>query len=93
LAIKVLRRKKRFQKEYGDLTPTLRMEVDQAIRDLMSNPIPSSRRFHSLGGHKNPKIYTIDVTPNKAYKISLEIEGDCATLRRVATHKEIDRLP
>lgn len=93
MAITTLRRKKRFQKEYDDLTPDLKDCVGDAIRDLMCNPIPIGRRFHSLSGYKNPKIYSIDVTPNRAYKISLEVDGESATLRRVATHKEIDRQP
>jgi hypothetical protein len=93
LAITTLRRKRRFQKEYDDLPPPLKDEVDAALMDLRRNPIPPTRRFHSLGGHKNPKIYTIDATSNKAYKISLELDGECAILRRIATHKEIDRMP
>ncbi|AOJ74669.1 hypothetical protein WJ35_06000 [Burkholderia ubonensis] len=93
MAIKSIRRKARFQKEYDGLTDELRGQVDDALRDLMSDPIPAGRRFHSLNGFKNPKIYTIDVTSNKAYKISVEIDGTCATLRRVATHREIDRAP
>lgn len=36
-------------------------------------------------------MYSVDVTGNHAYKISLSIEGGVAVLRRVATHKRIDR--
>lgn len=88
-----MRRKKRFQKEYDDLTPDMKQEVDDALVDLLSNPIPARRRFHSLEGYRNPKLFTIDVTGNKSHKISLEIDGTVATLRRIATHKEIDRGP
>lgn len=88
-----MRRKKRFQKEYDGLTPDLKAAVDDAIYDLTSDPIPAKRRFHPLNGYSNPKIYSIDVTSNHAYKISVEIDGECATLRRIATHREIDRLP
>ncbi|MFC4705197.1 MULTISPECIES: type II toxin-antitoxin system RelE family toxin [Paraburkholderia] len=83
----------RFRKEYSNLTSALQTAVDEALRDLMKDPIPNGRRFHSLGGYKNPKVYTIDVTSNRAYKVSLELNGAVATLRRVATHKEIDRKP
>jgi len=93
LPIRSTKRKTRFQKDYDALTNALKSEVDAAIVDLYSNPIPPTRRFHSLGGFKNPKLYTIDVTPNKSHKISLEIDGDVAILRRVATHKVIDRMP
>ncbi|VVD74118.1 hypothetical protein PAQ31011_00773 [Pandoraea aquatica] len=71
----------------------MKKEVKDALRDLLVDPIPASRRFHSLKGYRNPKLFTIDVTMNKSHKISIEIEGTCATLRRIATHKEIDRAP
>jgi mRNA-degrading endonuclease RelE of RelBE toxin-antitoxin system len=93
LAIESVQFTARFQKEYKALTNDLRAEVDEALRDLLKNPIPLNRRFHSLSGYRNPKLYTIDVTVNRAYKISLELDGTLATLRRVATHKQIDRKP
>ncbi|NIE68211.1 hypothetical protein [Burkholderia sp. Ax-1719] len=93
MAIESVQFTARFQKEYKALSHELRDEVDQVLRDLLKNPIPPGRRFHSLGGYKNPKLYTIDVTVNRAYKISLELDGTLATLRRVATHKQIDRKP
>ncbi|GAA0809181.1 hypothetical protein N6G05_26655 [Cupriavidus gilardii] len=93
MAITRVRRTARFDREYKSLSPELKEQADGALRDLFRDPIPVGRRFHALQGYRNPKLYTIDVTPNHAYKISLEIEGECATLRRVATHREIDRLP
>jgi hypothetical protein len=65
----------------------------QAIQDLMKDPIPTSLRLHALTGYKKPKVFTIDVTSNHAYKISLEINGQHAQLRRVATHKVLDTAP
>lgn len=93
MAIESVQFTARFQKEYKALANDLRTEVDLALRDLLKNPIPPGRRFHALGGYKNPKLYTIDVTVNRAYKISLELDGTLATLRRIATHKQIDRKP
>jgi mRNA-degrading endonuclease RelE of RelBE toxin-antitoxin system len=93
LAITGLRFTDRFQREYKSLSVELKQAVDETIRDLNKDPIPTVRRFHSLKGFKNPKLYTVDVTSNKAYKISLAIDGETATLRRIATHKEIDRAP
>lgn len=83
--------KSRFKRDYQALDPNLRAETDQALKDLLRDPLPPGRRFHSLKGFKNPKLYTFDVTANKAYKISLEIDGETAILRRIATHREIDR--
>lgn len=93
MAITSVAYKNRFKKEYAALTDDLRSKVDDALRDLLKNPIPAGRRFHSLNGYKNPRLFTIDVMTNKAYKISMEIQGECATLRRIATHREIDRNP
>ncbi len=73
------------------LAPDIRNAAKEAIRDLLKHPIPASLRLHALHGYRNPKVFTIDVLPNHAYKISLEIDGQRANLRRVGTHKLIDR--
>lgn len=41
----------------------------------------------------NPSIFTIHATRNHSHKISFEIEGDVAIMRKIGTHKEIDRSP
>ena len=84
---------KRFVRDMKGLKPDVLAAAKEAIRDLYKHPIPKARRLHSLTGHKNPKIFTVDVFPNKSYKISLEIDAGTANLRRVATHKEIDDKP
>ncbi|MET0858792.1 MAG: hypothetical protein ABWY27_18750 [Telluria sp.] len=75
------------------LPPDILDAAKEAIRDLFKYPIPVARRLHRLHGYRNPKVYTIDVFSNHSYKISLEIEGDVANLRRVASHKVIDNAP
>lgn len=82
-----------FKKQYQKLEPTLKEATKEAIDDLYKTPLPASLRFHSLGGYKNPKLYTVDVCSNKSHKISMEIDGEIAILRKIATHKEIDRAP
>jgi hypothetical protein len=82
----------RFKKQFAKLPPELQAAGKAVFLDLLKDPHPKSLRFHSLSG-TNPKLYTVDLTGNKSYKISMEINGTIATLRRVATHKEIDRLP
>lgn len=89
----MLRLKSKFESDVKALPKDVLAAVKDAVADLLKNPIPTSRRLHPLAGFKNPKVYTIDVFSNHSYKISLEIEGDIATLRRVATHKVIDRSP
>lgn len=65
--------------------------LDEKIRDLMAEIMPPGLRFEKLGGYHNPDIYTIHITGN--YKVSMTIDGEIATLRRVGCHDEIDRLP
>jgi mRNA-degrading endonuclease YafQ of YafQ-DinJ toxin-antitoxin module len=89
----VLERNEKFDRDFKGLPPDIQQAAKEAIEDLLRHPIPTSRRLHALHGYKNPKVFTIDVTSNHAYKISLEIEGQTATLRRIATHKTIDRTP
>ena len=72
------------------MDPQLQKEVLLAIKDLMEDPIPAKRRFHTIDS-KRPKVYSIDVTSNKAYKISLQIDGTVCLLRRVGTHRDIDK--
>ena len=91
LSIKTITRSTRFDRELKALQPDLLREAKDAITDLFKDPIPVSRRLHSLSGYKNPKVFTIDVLSNHSYKISLEINGEHAHLRRIATHKELDR--
>lgn len=83
----------RFKGEYKKLSPELKERIKEVLRDLVKSPPPRSLRFEKLHGYRNPSIYTIHLTTNHSYKISMSIEGDRAILRRVATHKEIDRRP
>ncbi len=82
-----------FKKQYKKLPPDILVMVDEALLDLVKTPIPKRLRFEKLTCCRKPNIYTIHVTQNHSYKISFEIEGGIAKLRRVATHKEIDRKP
>lgn len=86
-------RNQRFEKNYRSLSIDLQAATRDAIRDLFKTPVPASRRLHSLRGFKNPKIFTIDVLSNHSYKISFEINGEVANLRRVASHRTIDSAP
>lgn len=93
IQIRTLRRKAKFESDVKALPKDVLAAVKDAVADLLKDPIPASRRLHPLTGFKNPKVFTIDVFSNHSYKISLEIDGDTATLRRVGTHKVIDRAP
>ena len=69
----------------------MRDRVDAKLRELLENPRPPGLAFEKLKGYTRPNIYTIHITCN--YKLSFEIEGSLAVLRRVACHNDIDRLP
>jgi mRNA-degrading endonuclease RelE of RelBE toxin-antitoxin system len=84
-------KKRRFHKDYDKLPIEQRDLVDAKLQDLVRDPRPAGLAFEKLKGYSDPDIYTIHVTGN--YKISMEIAGSLATLRRVADHDEMDRAP
>lgn len=85
------RKSKRFHKEYDKLSIELRDLVDQKLQGLVKSPTLAGLAFEKLKGYAKPDIYSIHVTGN--YKITFEINGDQAFLRRVADHNDIDRAP
>ncbi len=89
--IELVTPKKRFKRDYKKLSPQLQEKVDKKLKQLLDTEQVNSLRFEKLQGYSDPDIFTIHVTGN--YKISMEIEGNNAILRRVSTHNEIDRLP
>jgi plasmid maintenance system killer protein len=86
------KKSKRFHRDYDSLTTELKDLTDQKLQDLVLDPRPPGLRFEKLKGYSHPDIYSIHVTGN--FKVSLELlDGNCAFLRRVANHDEIDRAP
>lgn len=81
----------RFKKDYKRLSVDLQRQVDECIMDFCKDPIPASRRAHRINSDQFPKVFSVDVTPNKSHKLSFEIDGNVAKLRRIGTHGEIDR--
>lgn len=83
---------KRFEKDLKKIKKKdseLYANVLQAIEDLLKDPRPGYLRFEKL---QNPDgVYTVHVRGN--VKISMEFDGDAATLRRVANHDTIDSSP
>ena len=80
-----------YQRKYRKLTSDLQGRVDKKLDDLQKNPRPPGLDFEKLKGYQNPDIYTIHITGN--YKLSFELNGATALLRKVGTHDEIDRAP
>ncbi len=83
----------RFERDYKRLDHGLQGKVDTVLLNLTKNPRSPMLRFEKLGGYRRPSIHTVHVTPNHSHKLSFEIDGDTAILRRIGTHKEIDGAP
>lgn len=81
-----------FKKDFARLSPDIQKLAKDCIADILKDPIPGARRAHNITPRgKKPTIYSVDVTPNKAYKLSFHLDGELAVLRRVGTHRAIDR--
>lgn len=93
LVIKGFDRKPSFDKTLKKCSAELQAQVKEALNALKQSPRPSWIRFEKLSQYRNPSIYSIHVTRNHSYKLTFEVEGDIAVLRKIATHKEIDRSP
>lgn len=91
LVITAWRKSKRFHREYDKLTIDMRDRVDEKLQDLVKPNRPPGLVFEKLKGHADPDIYSIHITGN--YKVTMEIEGSRAFLRRVAPHDDIDLAP
>lgn len=82
-----------FDNDYKKLPPEIKQHWEERLPLLLEHPIPKKLRFEKLIGYKNPSLYTVHVTPNHSHKVSMEIQGRKAILRRIATHKKIDKTP
>lgn len=82
-----------FANDFKRLAPEIKVLAAKSISDLQRDPMPKRLRFEKLSGYRNPSIYTIHVTSNHSHKASFELVGTMAVLRRIGTHKEIDRAP
>ncbi len=81
----------KFKKQYKKQSPDIQQKTNQKLHDLLASPMPKGLKFEKLKGYDKPDIYTIHITGN--YKISLEIIGNQARLRRIGNHNNIDRTP
>lgn len=91
VTIKSMKRTERFERDFRKLEAEMQNRVIRKLEDLLKNPRPPGLRFDKLKGYSRPDIYTIHVTGN--YKLSFVVDGTTATLRRVAPHDALDRLP
>lgn len=85
--------RKSFKNSYKALPEDVKSAFKEAYRLLLQDPQPKKLRLEKLSGYKRPGIYTIHITANHSHKLSFELIGTVAELRRIGTHKEIDRTP
>lgn len=85
--------KSSFQNDYRGLSDDIKESFKERYKMLLDDPQPKKLRLEKLSGYKKPGIYTIHITPNHSHKLSFELVGTVAVLRRIGTHKDIDRKP
>lgn len=82
-----------FKKSFKQLPEDIKNLARQALQDLIKDPQPKHLRLEKLRSNNKPPLYSIHITRNHSHKISFELDGDIAVLRKAGTHKEIDRHP
>jgi len=93
ILIRSLARKETFDRDFRRAPLEIQNAAKNAIRDLVRYPQPNKLRLHSITGCFDPRILKIDVLSNKSWQITFEMEGSVAILRRLGTHRLIDRKP
>lgn len=91
VVIRTVSLKETFKRDRDGAPPDIQGRLNDKLRHLLANPHPRGLRFEKLKGFQKPSIFTFHVTGN--WKVSLEIVGDHAILRRLAVHKVIDKSP
>lgn len=87
--IRQVRYTDRFKSLFQKQSPEVQSAARQAIEDLVKDPHPKKYRLEK----QTVEAYTIHVTRNHSHKLSFELIGDTAILRKIGTHSEIDRAP
>ena len=83
----------RFKSELRDLPPDVIEAVRAALKELQRHPRAKSLRLHPLTGLPKPTVWKIDVFANHSWQVTFELNGTTAELKRIGTHKSIDRDP
>ena len=83
----------RFQAEFQKLQPEVLVAAKAALELLKTNPEARTLRLHTLTGLPKPTVWKIDVFANHSWQITFELNGTTAELKRIASHKSIDRAP
>lgn len=93
LQVSGTRRTDRFDTDVRSVPIDIARAAEAARKTLLRNSQSGGLRLHPLKGYPKPTIFKIDVTPNRAWQITFELDGTIAVLLRLATHKTLDRDP
>ena len=83
----------RFKRDIRGVMPEVQEAVKAALKLLQANPRAKALRLHPLKGMPKPTVWKIDVFANHSWQVTFELNGSTAELKRIGTHKEIDRDP
>ena len=78
-----------FKAQIRKLPTEIQVAARQAVKDLVLDPHPKKYRIEK----QTHEVWTIHITRNHSHKLSFVLDGDTAILRKIGTHKEIDRAP
>lgn len=81
-----------FKRDYRKAPVSVQAQAREILGKLEATPSAQSLRLHPLNSYR-PTIYKIDVFTNRSWQISFNLEGTEVTLRRLSTHKAMDRNP
>lgn len=93
MEVKRFARTKRFEADVKALDPATLAALSDALKLLMQNPRAKSLRTHTLSGYGKPTLWKLDVYANRSWQVTFEFNDGTASLKRIATHKAIDRDP
>ena len=82
-----------FKAAMAAAPPDLHKAAIEALNLLLKNSRARSLRVHALKGYSKPTLFKMDVYANHAWQITFEMQGTKAILRRLGTHKALDRDP
>lgn len=93
ITITGLANSERFASDLRSAPAEVQRAALEALRLLQVNPSAKSLRLHTLKGMPKPTVWKIDVYANHSWQITFELNGTVAELKRLGTHKTIDRDP
>ncbi len=93
LTVNGFKRTARFDADVRKAPPDIVAAAETALKKLQENSRAGCLRMHPMQGLPKPMVFKLDVLANHSWQITFEMHHETAHLRRLATHKSIDRRP